>query len=253
VLPVVLCHGLFGYNELSFGPLRHSYWRGIDRALAAAGHPVIVTRANPVGGIARRAMAMKSAILDQLARQRLDDQKIILIGHSMGGLDARYLVSRLGFADRVAAVVTVCTPHRGSSFADYSVRHLDDRLGVLRFIGQMGIDVGAFRDLTTDSCRRFNEDVPDASGVRYFSISAMRARSGMPRWGRFSYNVIYEQEGDNDGLVSVKSAPWGTHLGTWDAHHWQAINRRTRMHGPQTPANIAPFYVDVVGKVTAAL
>ena len=42
----------------------------------------------------------------------------------MGGLDARYLISRLGMADRVLSLTTLGTPHRGTSFADWGVSRL---------------------------------------------------------------------------------------------------------------------------------
>lgn len=43
-----------------------------------------------------------------------------LIGHSMGGLDARYLITHLQpEAFTVKTLTTIATPHRGSAFADY--------------------------------------------------------------------------------------------------------------------------------------
>ena len=40
-------------------------------------------------------------------------------GHSMGGLDARYLVSKMDGADFVASITTLVTPHRGGSLANW--------------------------------------------------------------------------------------------------------------------------------------
>ena len=37
------------------------------------------------------------------------------------GLDSRYVVSELGYADRVDSVTTISTPHRGSILADVSL------------------------------------------------------------------------------------------------------------------------------------
>jgi triacylglycerol lipase len=171
----------------------------------------------------------------------------------MGGLDLRYLVSHLGFAERTAAVVTICTPHRGSPFADYAIRHLDDRLRVLRFIRAMNIDIDAVKDLTTTACRGFNDTVKDVPGIPYFSISAARPRSRVIPWGQLSYEIVRRCEGENDGLVSVTSAQWGTHLETWPADHWHSINRKLPELWHKPTGDIGPYYVRAIRQVRAML
>ncbi|KAI8451378.1 triacylglycerol lipase [Phakopsora pachyrhizi] len=48
-----------------------------------------------------------------------------LLGHSMGGLDARYLISRLRPEKyRVKSLTTICTPHRGSPFMDWCMANI---------------------------------------------------------------------------------------------------------------------------------
>ena len=39
----------------------------------------------------------------------------------MGGLDSRYMISKLDMADRVLSLTTLGTPHRGTAFADWAV------------------------------------------------------------------------------------------------------------------------------------
>ena len=50
--------------------------------------------------------------------------------------------------------------------------------------------------------------------------------AGFPRQALHAWKVIHDAEGENDSLVSVKSAVWGKHLGTWPADHWHTINKR---------------------------
>lgn len=45
------------------------------------------------------------------------DEKIILIGFSMGGLVSRYYLQQLGGADRCATFITISSPHHGTSAA----------------------------------------------------------------------------------------------------------------------------------------
>src|SRR5690606_21994510 len=44
-----------------------------------------------------------------------------LFAHSMGGLDSRFLISSLGYGDRVASLTTLSTPHRGTAVADMAL------------------------------------------------------------------------------------------------------------------------------------
>src|SRR3989442_534644 len=84
--------------------------------------------------------------------------------------NARYMISRLGMADRVAALLTVCTPHRGSQYADWCLLNLGKRMGGLRLMKLLNLDIQALTDLTTTSCAEFNEKITDAPDVQYFSV-----------------------------------------------------------------------------------
>ena len=59
--------------------------------------------------------------------------------------------------------------HRGSPFADWAVPRLTPF--VRPILEALHIPSQAFFDLTTTSCRRFNEETPNAAGVRYFSVA----------------------------------------------------------------------------------
>lgn len=253
MLPIVLHHGLLGFTNLNAGSVKFSYFHGIDHALVERGYSVIVPRVHPTAGVVTRARQLKEAILRQLdILPQSDDGRIVIIGHSMGGLDARYMISRLGMADRVAALLTISTPHHGSPFADWCVRNLGHRLGGLKLMRKLKLDVQAASDLTTECCRRFNEQVPDCSNVRYFSISAARPWHRVPPFALHSYKVISDAEGENDGLVSVKSAMWGTHLGTWPADHWHTINHRLVWEIKDPTGPIIPYYFQALDQLRAA-
>jgi len=249
-LPIVLHHGLFGYDSVGVGKFRWAYFQGIDKALRRAGHPIVVTRVHPTGGIARRAGELQAAIERGLAELNGDGAgKFIIVAHSMGGLDARYMLHQLGLADRVAALLTITTPHRGSPYADWCVRHLGKRLHGFELLEKLGLDVDAARDLTTESCARFNETITDVPGVGYYSVSAAREWPKVAPFVLHSHKVVSDAEGPNDGLVSVKSATWGTHLGTWRADHFHTINKRYVLEVRNRTGNIAPYYVKAVRQV----
>jgi triacylglycerol lipase len=224
--PIVLAHGLFGFDHIQVGPwVLSSYFRGIPEALRTGGNRVLVARVHPLGGIAQRARQLKD-FLDREAPH----EPVHLIGHSMGGLDSRYLISRLGMADRVLSLTTLGTPHRGSSFADWSVRHLKSLVNPL--LDLFGVSYQAFEDLTTARCRVFNELTPDAPGVRYFSVAGRFQLNWKALHWSFSGSIVDHAEGPNDGVVSVASAQYGEGCEVWDGDHLNLIN----WHNPSFPA-----------------
>ncbi|KAK4046303.1 lipase 2 [Microbotryomycetes sp. JL201] len=215
--PLVFCHGLFGFDVLgpaNIKPLQFSYWVGVREALEALGAEVLIGRVPASASIEERAK-----VLCELIEATYPNREVNLIGHSMGGLDARFLVSRLRPTTfKVRSVTTISTPHRGSSFADYL---LEDVLGpknvpsLLNLMETVGVPGGgkAFDDLTVTKMARFNDETPDHPDVKYFSYGA----EFEPSWSnvfRVPWGIIKEREGDNDGLVSVKSAQWGEYKAT---------------------------------------
>jgi triacylglycerol lipase len=98
---------------------------------------------------------------------------------------------------------------------------------VLEFFG---FETGAFSQLTQKYMREnFNPKTPDREGIAYYSYGA----TVDPRfWSMFrqSHRIIQKLEGENDGLVSVKSAKWGTYKGTLkDVSHLDMINWTNRL------------------------
>ena len=253
-LPIVLHHGMFGFGQFQFGNFRMSYFTGVDKEIARRGHPIVVSRVHPTGGIARRARQLKETILRQLSILNRENDKVLLLAHSMGGLDARYMISKLGMEDRVAALLTVTSPHRGSAYADWAVRHLGRRLGGIQLMNFLGVDVQGVVDVTTEGAARFNDEVPDAPGVQYFSVSCARPWKQMTPLLMPSYHLIYAAEGDNDGLVSVRSSTWRTHLGVWPADHLHSINKRYLLEvGETRTGDITPYYMKALETVLRAV
>jgi len=241
-----------GFGDVQAGPIKLSYFRRIDRGILQRGHPLIVTRVHPTAGVATRARQLKETILRQLDILGRPLDRVLVIAHSLGGLDARYMISKLGMDERVCALLTVTTPHRGSPYADWCLRHLGQRLRGLRLMHALGLDVQALGDLTTESCRRFNADVLDSPNLRYFSVSASRPRHRVPPFAAHSHKVIFDAEGDNDSLVSVRSSTWAHHLGVWPADHWHTINHRPVIEVKNPTGDITPYYLQALDRIAEA-
>lgn len=201
------------YNRLAGDAL--GYFRHIGRTLRERGFEVYEPSVSFAGRLERRARDLQQAV-GRILGPGDPGGKVNIIAHSMGGLDARYMIARLGMADRVASLVTIGTPHRGSGMAD---RRYEDRSPARRIIERLesiGLDLTGAFDLTTKRCRAFcafNEAAEAANGVTYIAYAGVqedRAAVLLPL--RCSWDIIRRQEGANDGLVSVASQLWQPEL-----------------------------------------
>jgi triacylglycerol lipase len=235
---------------MKLGKLRLSYFNGIDCAIAERGHPLIVCRVHPTSSIELRARQLRAQILSQLRAMKKPKERVIIIAHSMGGLDARYMISKLEMADRVAALVTISTPHRGSPYADWVLKNLGKRMGGLKLVKLLHLDLQAIRDLTTEACKEFNEEIEDSPDVRYFSVSGARPWHRIAPIFMHSHKIVSKIDGANDGIVSVKSAKWGEHLGTWPADHLHMINRRFRPEILQRTGDVCSRYLKILDEIS---
>ncbi|HET7757619.1 MAG TPA: hypothetical protein VFK87_10215 [Steroidobacteraceae bacterium] len=213
--PVVLAHGIMGFDELKIAGIRREYFRGIPAHLSAHGALVHVPRVSPLGSVAQRARELTAVV------NSIDAKKVNLIAHSLGGLDARYAITRLGLAPKVASLVTIGTPHHGTPIADLGTS-LGDKLGVRLVLDTLGIDVSVLDELTTVHMQRFNSEVLDARDVWYASVSARAARGVHPLL-KPSQLLLARQAGDNDGMVPAASQRWGELIAEIDADHWAQI------------------------------
>lgn len=217
--PIVLVHGLLGFDRLQVGAWTFAtYFCDIPEFLQQGGNRVLIARLSPTGGIADRARQL-ARFLDEEAPRT----PVHLFAHSMGGLDSRYLISCLGLADRVLSLTTFGTPHQGTTFADWGVHRIGRLLRPV--LDEIGLPYQAFYDLTTSSCRAFNEECRDAPGVRYYSVAG-RHEGGSWRNAEWEipHRIVLLAEGPNDGVVSVASAAWGEHCNVWAGDHVSLVN-----------------------------
>jgi len=218
---VVLIHGLFGFRKL----LWVEYFQGIPALYESMGLRVIVPRLPCVGSLEQRAKALAFQLEEEVG-------PLHLVGHSMGGLDARYFINHLNGAKKVATLTTLVTPHRGSSAADY----VCNRSSPFKLLPGV-------RSLTRESVQRFNAHTADLPNIVYRSYSAMRALDEQPwivqRYARY----IQSQEGDNDSQVAIASALWGEHLKTLPCDHFEIIFKDLWMNPFRSRKTYNPMHV----------
>lgn len=251
--PIILAHGFTGFRDL--GPL--NYFNRVADSLRAAGEVVYEGEVAPYQSSTVRGQQL-AAFVDEVLEAE-SACKVILIGHSQGGIDSRYAISTLGYGDRVSALVTVSTPHRGTKVTDAALGLIPGFTDPMwdffaRIIGNVISDVGddpslrAFCEQVSEKHmeQEFNPANPDDPRVAYFSVAG---RSGLSMgldeckgsvWGNpvqvdavdpllaatheFLAGVSFDRNA-NDGLVTVESAKWGTFLGCVPGDHLDEIGQ----------------------------
>lgn len=234
--PVLLCHGYGAIASLvKPSPL-------YDVALLLRTHNILTFAPNivPYAKIETRA---KSWV--KLINELTDDipgGKVNIVAHSMGGLDMRYALSKLDIARNVSSFTTVSTPHHGTSLAELTLKTpeaIRDKLA--DFLDWMGDriyphtksdSVASAAQLTRKYINeQFNPAITDVDDIPYYSYTSAVGKGTQEPIrviARYQNKHIYENEGPNDGMVSVESATWGEHIKTSKLSHLEQMNMRIK-------------------------
>ena len=271
--PFVLAHGLDGFKNI--GPL--TYYYGVADALTKEGHAVFTAVVDPYNDSEVRGAQLATFVEGVLAQTHAS--KVILICHSQGGLDCRYVASKMG--DRVHSVTTISTPHRGTPVADIAVGDLPGPLqsAVTAIMNAIGFVLtggsgdmnakAALNTLTLAGTTAFTARHPDDPRVQYYSIAgrsnsakgdySCQSSTSAPfvsRWDTYvdPINPLLSLTGTilsnnvspppaNDGLVPIGSARWGTFLGCIPADHLDEVCQIAgQSPGPGNPFDCLTFY-----------
>lgn len=200
---LALLHGFLGFSRR--GPIE--YFRGVKEVLNKVHIVPLIPEVPSAGTIAERAEVLAHKLF------RNDAPAFALAAHSMGGLDARYLITYLDPDRRIKSLLTVSTPHRGSQLATWMLESSGPIPAWFRHIGRPALD-----DLTPKACAA--TPIPDREDVNYSSYGSCRPAGELPFWFRPYGRVIQE---DNDGMVPVSSARWGNFRGIVRADHLELL------------------------------
>ncbi|MCM3902194.1 MAG: hypothetical protein ND866_10850 [Pyrinomonadaceae bacterium] len=225
--PIILAHGiarfdfLLNYFSKTFDALGLDvvpgndalhYFKGIASHLRTHGFDVYHSSVSFAAGVERRAEDLRTEVNKVLGLK--NQEKVHIIAHSMGGLDARHMIVNLDMAGKVSSLTTIGTPHLGTSFADWGLAHQGDEF--IKIIGRI-VDLGGFRDLAPEACSVFNEHAREqeaANSVVYRVYAASQKQKLVFTPLQKSWDIINDSEGDNDGLVSLTSQLWQSQLVT---------------------------------------
>ena len=231
-LPIILSHGICPFDTI-FRPFsspdnhdddRFHYFRKIRSTLVSNNYPAFHSRVRWASDLHRRAADLRREII-RITRNFSKWPRVHIIAHSMGGLDARMMIYKYEMQDRIGSLTTIGTPHLGTSYADWGLK----RFGILLHITRpLGLNLDGLRSLTRERCQRFNEQLEGFeknNGVLYRTVAGVQPLKRIFLPLRFSYKIIWDEEGPNDGLVSFQSAMWKAPylLEQIDADHWNQM------------------------------
>jgi triacylglycerol lipase len=175
--PVMLVHG-YGANSASMAfvqwMLRRMGWANV----------YIISYTPPTANA--RGLAKQLANRARQIMEKCEAEKIDIVCHSMGGVLTRYALINLDLADRVDAVVTLGSPHRGSRVA-----------GLVPAMGsaaQLRHDSPFIKEVAADG------DTP--GNARFYSI-----------WSEFDAFVLPVRSALIQGNASNIHIPYHGHLG----------------------------------------
>lgn len=105
--PIILVHGVID---------NHSIFTVLRRSLSRRGFGRVITlNYSPLTDDLRRVSRRLSMIVDAVCRET-GYERVHIVGHSMGGVVARYYVQKLGGDARVHTLVTLGSPHAGTVY-----------------------------------------------------------------------------------------------------------------------------------------
>lgn len=209
--PILLLHGA-GFRDLKW-PL---YWGRIPKTLSEGGAILFYGQQDCWAPIEENARTLKTRIEAVLAETAAE--KVNIIAHSKGGLEARMAASALGMGEKIASITTIGTPHHGSKTVDRLFAVPAPLFNIasfavnnwIRLIGDTRPDFYAVcRSFTTAYAEKFNRENPDVPGVFCQSYAGVM-KNPLSDINLSTANWIVNRiEGENDGLVTVTSARWG--------------------------------------------
>ncbi|HNX63899.1 MAG TPA: triacylglycerol lipase [Oscillospiraceae bacterium] len=213
--PMVFIHGT-GFRDRKW----LNYWGRIPKTLAQNGCEIYYGNQDSWATVENNALALKERIQEILAETGAE--KVNIVAHSKGGMEARYIISSLDMSDYIASLTTISTPHHGSKTMDSVCRlpvflfNLTSFFANLwfRILGDKKPDFHyVCKQFTTHYAEEFNNCNKDAEGIYYQSYAGAMKNSFSDFIMIVPHFVINLVEGENDGLVSVKSAQWGNFKG----------------------------------------
>jgi triacylglycerol lipase len=249
--PIVLVHGILGFDDSNPPASILTYWGGMDDYLRSQGAKVLTPGSTAMSSISGRASQTAPQIINFMNSNGAS--KVHLLGHSQGGLVVRYLANSgltPSLSGKISTVSTVNAVHKGTPAADIGLAVIPNWLepsvgAIVNFFGGLIYSdneqdiIAMANSLTTTTLASFNQYVTNNQNVKYFSYGSKMSMIDIIQHPLMSIaypitwtgGVFNGQGGANDGVVPLTAQKWGTWKGGPDygllvtgVDHLQATN-----------------------------
>ncbi len=213
--PIVLVHGLAVKDFKIFRAFGK-----IEKTLQEEGYRVYTAEIDGFGTVENNAAQLKSYIEGILGTEKVE--KVNLIAHSKGGLDAKYMVQHLDMEDKVASLTTLCTPHKGASLATKLLKMPKFLLYIIAFFINFWYRIfGDKRPDALKACQQL-QVTPHVETVALHISEKVYCQSYSSVLDKGREDFVMDvplmllkkfDERPSDGLVSVESAQFANYKG----------------------------------------
>ncbi|UTC77861.1 hypothetical protein E4O04_07560 [Treponema sp. OMZ 799] len=249
--PLFFIHGI-GFKDNS---KYYSYWGRITDCLQNHGAKVFFSNHDRIGTIHDNAVKIKEKLDYIIKTEHLE--KVNIIAHSKGGIEARYLISTLGAAKYTASLTTFASPHHGIKAIDAACR-----IPLLMSAFNPFVNVcfklwgdknpqfkKTVKELGAEDMEKFNAENKDNPHVLYFSYAAKMKNALSDLIFLLSYPIVKFTDGNSDGLIPVESAKWGIFKGIIESEGGRGVSHSDVVDIRRSPIgnlDITDIYVEHV-------
>jgi triacylglycerol lipase len=250
--PVVLVHGTVAHDRWKIV----NFWGRIPKKLTEKGVKVFYGNTDAWGDLKTNAKTLKATI-EQILHET-QAEKVNIIAHSKGGLDSRYCIWKYKLGGKVASLTTLSTPHHGSEIADLifklKIAHSPLMKKTLDAFAKLYGDINpnlynVNRQLTTKRMKAFNKKVVMDDRVYYQSLYTTMRNSMDDLMFFYSHLYVKTVSGENDGVVSERSAQWGNNVVKIEGgiSHAEIVDyKRMKISG----INIPEIYLGIIDELS---
>jgi triacylglycerol lipase len=240
----------------------NTFWYGIPASLRSSGATVYVTQQSAVNSAVTRGEQLISQL--KALQAIYGYTKFNLVGHSQGGLVARYVASVA--PELVASVTTAGTPHQGSDVATAvnSTNSVTKTAiaavvtALAKFVAWINGDsnlpqnaMAMLGSLTSSGAATFNASYPEGApttscgsgsakvnGIYYYSMGGTSSFTNALDYVDYALALTsaFFNGGANDGVVGRCSNHWGTVLkDNYAWNHLDLVNQSYGLRGLFSP------------------
>ncbi len=246
----------------------NGYWGRIPDILRKHGAEVFFGFQDANGSIENNCRTLEKSLLDFL--KKTGAEKVNIIAHSKGGVEARYLISTMNLGKYIASVTTISTPHNGSVSMDKIMKlpHILLKIGCRIYDIFMKISgdkkpqtYRCLEQLTTGFMADFNRKNPDDKGIYYRSYAFRMKNPFSDVLMMIPYIAVGILDGKGDGMLTPPEVIWGDFKGIYTGtsnrgiSHIDEVDTRRMRFSRKIPqnnheiSNIPDFYVKIISEL----